>query len=181
MKTQLKSLGFSYDWRREFKTCDEDYFKWEQWLFCELYKKNLVIREEAEVNWDPIDKTVLANEQVIDGKGWRSGAEVEKKIISQWALKIEDYAEELLRELDNLSGWPEQVKLMQKNWIGKSEGMEFAFETNSGDPLKVFTTVGYNHGSNIHSAPYLIQLQKSFSDKDKNLEDWILKIQRIYL
>ena len=140
MKTQLKSLGFSYDWRREFKTCDEDYFKWEQWLFCELYKKNLVIREEAEVNWDPVDKTVLANEQVIDGKGWRSGAEVEKKIISQWALKIEDYAEELLRELDNLSGWPEQVKLMQKNWIGKSEGMEFAFETNSGDPLKVFTT-----------------------------------------
>ena len=84
----LKSLGFSYDWRREFKTCDEDYFKWEQWLFCELYKKNLVIREEAEVNWDHIDKTVLANEQVIDGKGWRSGAEVEKKIISNIMKKI---------------------------------------------------------------------------------------------
>ena len=176
MKTQLKSLGFSYDWRREFKTCDEDYFKWEQWLFCELYKKNLVIREEAEVNWDPIDKTVLANEQVIDGKGWRSGAEVEKKIISQWALKIEDYAEELLRELDNLSGWPEQVKLMQKNWIGKSEGMEFAFETNSGDPLKVFTTrpdtiMGVTFIALSISHP----ITKSFSDKDKNLEDWILK------
>ena len=117
MKKQLKSLGFSYDWRREFKTCDEDYYKWEQWLFCELYKRGLVIREEAEVNWDPVDKTVLANEQVIDGKGWRSGAEVVKKTINQWALKIEDYAEELLSELDNLQGWPEQVKQMQRNWI----------------------------------------------------------------
>ena len=140
MKKQLKSLGFSYDWRREFKTCDEDYYKWEQWLFCELYKRGLVIREEAEVNWDPVDKTVLANEQVIDGKGWRSGAEVVKKTINQWALKIEDYAEELLSELDNLHGWPEQVRQMQRNWIGKSEGMEFSFETSTSDLIKVFTT-----------------------------------------
>ena len=127
MKTQLKSLGFSYDWRREFKTCDEDYYKWEQWLFCELFKKGLVVREEAEVNWDPVDQTVLANEQVIDGKGWRSGADVERKVISQWSFKIEDYASELLSDLDLLDGWPEQVKTMQKNWIGKSEGMEFTF------------------------------------------------------
>ena len=176
MKAQLKSLGFSYDWRREFKTCDEDYFKWEQWLFCELYKKNLVIREETEVNWDPVDKTVLANEQVIDGRGWRSGAEVEKKIINQWALKIEDYAEELLNELDALSGWPEQVKLMQKNWIGKSEGMEFAFETNSGDALKVFTT----RPDTIMGVTFLAlsvshPITKSFIEKDKNLKNWILK------
>ena len=176
MKAQLKSLGFSYDWRREFKTCDEDYFKWEQWLFCEFYKKNLVIREETEVNWDPVDKTVLANEQVIDGRGWRSGAEVEKKIINQWALKIEDYAEELLKELDALSGWPEQVKLMQKNWIGKSEGMEFAFETNSGDALKVFTTrpdtiMGVTFIALSMSHP----ITKRFIAKDKNLKNWILK------
>ena len=96
MKLQLKSLGFAYDWRRELKTCSEDYYKWEQWLFCKLYEKGLVIREKAEVNWDPVDKTVLANEQVIDGKGWRSGAEVEKKIINQWSFKITDYADELL-------------------------------------------------------------------------------------
>ena len=176
MKIQLKSLGFSYDWRREFKTCDEDYFKWEQWLFCELYKKNLVIREEAEVNWDPVDKTVLANEQVIDGKGWRSGAEVEKKTISQWALKIEDYADELLTELNNLTGWPEQVKLMQKNWIGKSEGMEFAFETSTEDTLKVFTTrpdtiMGVTFIALSLSHP----ITKSFIEEDEDLKNWVLE------
>ena len=176
MKIQLKSLGFSYDWRREFKTCDEDYFKWEQWLFCELYKKNLVIREEAEVNWDPVDKTVLANEQVIDGKGWRSGAEVEKKTISQWALKIEDYADELLTELNNLTGWPEQVKLMQKNWIGKSEGMEFAFETSTKDTLKVFTTrpdtiMGVTFIALSLSHP----ITKSFIEEDEDLKNWVLE------
>ena len=140
MKLQLKSLGFAYDWRRELKTCSEDYYKWEQWLFCKLYEKGLVIREKAEVNWDPVDKTVLANEQVIDGKGWRSGAEVEKKIINQWSFKITEYADELLNDLDLLDGWPDQVKLMQKNWIGKSKGVLFQFKSNHKDNLEVFTT-----------------------------------------
>ena len=140
MKLQLKSLGFAYDWRRELKTCSEDYYKWEQWLFCKLYEKGLVIREKAEVNWDPVDKTVLANEQVIDGKGWRSGAEVEKKIINQWSFKITDYADELLNDLDLLDGWPEQVKTMQKNWIGKSKGVLFQFISDSEDIIEVFTT-----------------------------------------
>ena len=176
MKKQLKSLGFSYDWRREFKTCDEDYYKWEQWLFCELYKRGLVIREEAEVNWDPIDKTVLANEQVIDGKGWRSGAEVVKKTISQWALKIEDYAEELLSELDNLQGWPEQVKQMQRNWIGKSEGMEFSFETSTSDLIKVFTT----RPDTIMGVTFIAlsinhPITKKLINTNKELEKWTLE------
>ena len=176
MKKQLKSLGFSYDWRREFKTCDEDYYKWEQWLFCELYKRGLVIREEAEVNWDPVDKTVLANEQVIDGKGWRSGAEVVKKTINQWALKIEDYAEELLSELDNLHGWPEQVRQMQRNWIGKSEGMEFSFETSTSDLIKVFTT----RPDTIMGVTFLAlsinhPITKKLIKTNKKLEDWILE------
>ena len=105
-----------------------------------MYKKGLVIREKAEVNWDPVDQTVLANEQVIDGKGWRSGADVEKKIIDQWAFKISDYAEELLSELDSLKDWPEQVKTMQKNWIGKSIGMEFTFNLSNKEQIEVFTT-----------------------------------------
>ena len=140
MKKQLKSLGFAYDWRRELKTCSKDYYQWEQWLFCKLYEKGLVIREEAEVNWDPVDKTVLANEQVIEGKGWRSGAEVEKKIINQWSFKITDYADELLDDLDHLTGWPEQVKLMQKNWIGRSKGVLFEFLSTESDKIEAFTT-----------------------------------------
>ncbi len=140
MKLQLKSLGFAYDWRRELKTCSEDYYKWEQWLFCKLYEKGLVVREKAEVNWDPVDKTVLANEQVIDGKGWRSGAVVEKKEINQWSFRITDFAEELLNDLELLDGWPEQVKIMQKNWIGKSEGVLFNFNSNENDKIEVFTT-----------------------------------------
>ena len=176
MKKQLKSLGFSYDWRREFKTCDEDYYKWEQWLFCELYKRGLVIREEAEVNWDPVDKTVLANEQVIDGKGWRSGAEVVKKTINQWSLKIEDYAEELLSELDNLHGWPDQVRQMQRNWIGKSEGMEFSFETSTSDLIKVFTT----RPDTIMGVTFIAlsinhPITKKLIKTNKKLEDWILE------
>ena len=174
MKKQLKSLGFSYDWRREFKTCDEDYYKWEQWLFCELYKRGLVIREEAEVNWDPVDKTVLANEQVIDGKGWRSGAEVVKKTINQWSLKIEDYAEELLSELDNLHGWPEQVRQMQRNWIGKSEGMEFSFETSTSDLIKVFTTRPDPIMGVTFIALYINHpITKKLIKTNKELEDWI--------
>ena len=141
MKTQLTRLGFAYDWKREFATSEPSYYKWEQWFFHQLMDRGLAYQEEAEVNWDPVDQTVLANEQVIDGKGWRSGAEVEKKILKQWFLKITDYAEELLEGTDKLKGWPEQVKLQQKNWIGKSEGMNFSFQIkDSEEKINVFTT-----------------------------------------
>ena len=141
MKKQLTRLGFAYDWKREFATSESDYYKWEQWFFLQMLEKGLAYQEEAEVNWDPIDQTVLANEQVIDGKGWRSGADVEKKVLKQWFLKITDYAEELLQGTDKLAGWPEQVKIQQKNWIGKSEGMNFSFGiAGSKAVIGVFTT-----------------------------------------
>ena len=174
MKTQLKSLGFSYDWRREFKTCDEDYYKWEQWLFCELFKKGLVVREEAEVNWDPVDQTVLANEQVIDGKGWRSGANVERKVISQWSFKIEDYASELLSDLDLLDGWPEQVKTMQKNWIGKSEGMEFSFSAGESGFIEVFTTRPDTiMGVTFIALSFNHPITKEYAKNDEDLQSWL--------
>lgn len=144
MRNQLKQLGLGYDWRREIATCHPEYYKWEQWLFTRLMAKGLVYRKMSVVNWDPVDQTVLANEQVIDGKGWRSGAPVERKEIAQWFLRITDYAEELLEDLDKLEGWPEQVKTMQKNWIGKSTGLQIAFPVAKGveteEPLKVYTT-----------------------------------------
>ena len=141
MKSQLKRMGFAYDWKRELATCNSDYYKWEQWFFIEMLKKGIAYQDEAEVNWDPVEQTVLANEQVEDGKGWRSGATIERKKLTQWFLKITDYAEEILKETDNLEGWPEQVRVMQKNWIGKSEGMEFSFEIqNNSNPVTVFTT-----------------------------------------
>lgn len=174
MKTQLKSLGFSYDWRREFKTCDEDYYKWEQWLFCELFKKGLVVREEAEVNWDPVDQTVLANEQVIDGKGWRSGADVERKVISQWSFKIEDYASELLSDLDLLDGWPEQVKTMQKNWIGKSEGMEFTFGLGESGFIEVFTTRPDTiMGVTFIALSFNHPITREYARNDNALQTWL--------
>ena len=142
MRNQLKQLGLAIDWRREIATCDSDYYKWEQWLFTKLYKKGLIYKKTAMVNWDPIDETVLANEQVIDGKGWRSGAFVERKEIPQYFMKITDYADDLLKGLDNLDGWPDQVKTMQKNWIGKSLGCEIIFDIDdaTAKPIKVFTT-----------------------------------------
>ncbi len=143
MKKQLKSLGFAIDWEREFATCTPEYYRWEQWLFTRLYEKGLVYKKLGTVNWDPVDHTVLANEQVIDGRGWRSGALIEKREIPMYYMKITAYAEELLSELDNLPGWPEQVRLMQKNWIGKSTGVRFAFPYEiDGRPEKlwVFTT-----------------------------------------
>ena len=141
MRNQLKSLGFSYDWDREISTCSEDYYKWEQWFFIELFKKKLVYKKESLVNWDPVDNTVLANEQVIDGKGWRSGAEVEKKKISQWFLKTTSYSKQLLSDLKELEGfWPENVLTMQKNWIGESNGAELFFETSINININVFTT-----------------------------------------
>ena len=140
MREQLKRLGFSYDWDREFATCEPDYYRWEQWFFTKLYERGLVYKKEAEVNWDPVDQTVLANEQVVDGRGWRSGALVEKKKIPQWFIKITAYAEELLACLDELDGWPDSVKTMQRNWIGKSVGAEVEFTVEGADSLRVFTT-----------------------------------------
>ena len=131
MKSQLKSLGFGIDWSRELATCDPDYYKWEQWFFTKLYEKGLVYKKMSTVNWDPVDQTVLANEQVIDGCGWRSGAPVERKEIPQWFIRITDYAEQLLKDLDDLEHWPEQVKTMQRNWIGKSRGVTMTFDLSS--------------------------------------------------
>ena len=139
MKSQLERLGFSYDWSKELKTCDPNYFKWEQEIFTKLQKRGLVYRKKSLVNWDPVDETVLANEQVIDGKGWRSGATVELKEIDQWFLKITDYADELLSSVESLD-WPENVKAMQKNWIGKSFGSEIKFSLNNEEDLTAFTT-----------------------------------------
>nr|MBW0155959.1 leucine--tRNA ligase [Candidatus Methylopumilus sp.] len=141
MKHQLKQLGLAIDWKREIATCRPEYYKWEQWLFTELFKKKLIYKKISTVNWDPVDQTVLANEQVIDGKGWRSGAIIEKKEIPQYFMKITEYADELLRDLDELEGWPEQVKTMQRNWIGKSHGCEIEFTIKDhADSLKVYTT-----------------------------------------
>jgi leucyl-tRNA synthetase len=128
MKKQLKSLGFALDWQRELATCDPDYYKWNQWLFTRLFRKGLAYKKTGVVNWDPVDQTVLANEQVIDGRGWRTGAPVEKREIPMYFFRITRYAEELLGALDGMDGWPEQVKLMQKNWIGRSEGVRIGFE-----------------------------------------------------
>ena len=150
MKEQLRRLGFAYDWSRELATCRPEYYRWEQWLFTRLFEQGIAYRRESEVNWDPVDRTVLANEQVIDGRGWRSGAVVERRKIPQWFLRITDFAEELLTELDHID-WPEPVKTMQRNWIGRSEGTEIDFEIEDPEaegrdadgpqpPLRVFTT-----------------------------------------
>jgi len=146
MKNQLNLLGFGYDWNREVTTCKPDYYKWEQWFFTRLFEKGMVYKKMSTVNWDPVDETVLANEQVIDGKGWRSGAKVERREIPQWFVKITAYADELLKDLDQLDGWPEQVKTMQRNWIGRSEGVDLSFAVKPGDAsqsderIDVYTT-----------------------------------------
>ena len=141
MKNQLLKMGLSLDWEREIATCHPEYYKHEQKFFIDMFKAGLAYKKEAEVNWDPVDKTVLANEQVIDGKGWRSGAVVEKKKLSQWFLKISKYSDELLKDLGNLENWPDKVKIMQSNWIGKSIGAEIDFLVSESDTkIKVFTT-----------------------------------------
>src|SRR5260221_9407083 len=143
MKKQLQGLGFALDWERELATCDPAYYKWNQWLFTRLFRKGLAYKKTGVVNWDPVDQTVLANEQVIEGRGWRTGPVVEKREIPMYFLRITAYAEDLLKSLDDLPGWPEQVKLMQKNWIGKSEGVRvgFPYELNGEKKtLWVFTT-----------------------------------------
>jgi leucyl-tRNA synthetase len=141
MRGQLQRLGFAYDWNRELATCTPEYYKWEQWLFTRLFEKGLVYKKKSIVNWDPVDQTVLANEQVIDGRGWRSGELVERREISQWFLKITQYADELLDCVKQLNGWPEQVQVMQQNWIGRSEGLQFSFDVEGGLPaMEVYTT-----------------------------------------
>ena len=141
MRAQFDRLGYGYDWRREVTTCKPEYYRWEQWLFTKLFEKGLVYRKNSIVNWDPVDETVLANEQVIDGRGWRSDALVERREIPQWFMKITHYADELLEYLDKLPGWPDSVKSMQRNWIGRSEGVELSFDVEDEDePLSVFTT-----------------------------------------
>ena len=140
MKEQLIELGFGYDWSREIATCHPEYYRWEQWFFVKLFNKGLVYKKKAVVNWDPVDQTVLANEQVVEGRGWRSGAPIEKKEISQWYMKITDYADELLDDIEKLDGWPEAVKTMQKNWIGKSVGIDIDFRLNDTNTLTVYTT-----------------------------------------
>ncbi|MCH9694406.1 MAG: leucine--tRNA ligase [Gammaproteobacteria bacterium] len=141
MRGQLKRLGYAYDWTREVTTCRPEYYRWEQWLFTKMFAKGLVYRKNSIVNWDPVDQTVLANEQVIDGRGWRSDALVERREIPQWFMKITDYADEMLAELDRMPGWPDSVKTMQRNWIGRSEGVELAFDVVGEEtPLTVYTT-----------------------------------------
>ena len=141
MRNQFKRLGYAYDWTREITTCRPEYYRWEQWLFTKMFKKGLVYRKNSVVNWDPVDQTVLANEQVIDGRGWRSDALVERREIPQWFMKITDYADEMLDELDRMPGWPDSVKTMQRNWIGRSEGVELSFDVvDEDEPLTVYTT-----------------------------------------
>ncbi len=141
MRGQLDRLGYAYDWTREITTCRPEYYRWEQWLFTKMFEKGLVYRKNSIVNWDPVDQTVLANEQVIDGRGWRSDALVERREIPQWFMKTTAYADELLDELDRMPGWPDSVKTMQRNWIGRSEGVELSFDVAGEDePLTVYTT-----------------------------------------
>ncbi len=139
MRQQLRSMGAMWDWEREVVTCDPEYYKWNQWFFIKMYEMGLAYRKAAMVNWDPVDQTVLANEQVIDGRGDRSGALVERRLLEQWHLKITHYADELLNNLDTMD-WPERVKTMQRNWIGRSEGAQVTFHTEAGDPIEIFTT-----------------------------------------
>jgi len=175
MRGQLKRLGFAYDWDRELATCSPDYYRWEQWFFTQLYEKGLVYKKTSIVNWDPVDQTVLANEQVIDGKGWRSGATVERREIPQWFLRITDYADELLNDLEKLPGWPDAVRTMQANWIGRSEGVEVDFKVEDSDEtLRIYTTrpdtiMGITYMAVAAEHP----LAKAASENDANLRTFI--------
>ena len=188
MRDQLKRLGFAYDWDRELATCKPDYYRWEQWLFTRLFKKGLAYKKTAGVNWCPHDQTVLANEQVIDGKCWRCDTEVERREIAQWFMKITDYADQLLDDLDQLEDWPEQVRTMQRNWIGRSQGVQLRFdvvgEVEGGDPnnesgngvtpLTVYTTradtlMGVTYVAVAPEHP----LAKKAAENNDELEDFI--------
>ena len=176
MKEQLVELGFGYDWSRELATCHPEYYRWEQWFFVKLFEKGLVYKKKAVVNWDPVDQTVLANEQVVEGCGWRSGAPVEKKEISQWYMKITDYAEELLADIQKLDGWPDAVKMMQTNWIGKSVGLDIKFKLNESEALTVYTTrpdtlLGVTYLAIAAEHPLAIQAGKDNNEIQTFLEE----------
>ncbi|NJO17968.1 MAG: leucine--tRNA ligase [Thioploca sp.] len=177
MRNQLKRLGLAYDWQRELATCNPDYYRWEQWFFIQLYQQGLVYKKTAPVNWDPVDQTVLANEQVIDGRGWRSGALIERREIPQWFLKITAYAEELLIGLETLTSWPDAVKTMQRNWIGRSEGVEIHFKLGE-EELTVFTTrpdtlMGVTYMAVAAEHPVAQQAAASNSELANFIEDCI--------
>ncbi len=171
MKNQLKKLGLSIDWEREISTCDKDYYKHQQALFIDFYNNGLVSRKETYVNWDPVEKTVLANEQVINGRGWRSNAIVERKKLSQWFFNITKFSNELLQDLEKLEGWPEKVKLMQKNWIGKSYGCEINFEIERDkNIINVFTT----RPDTIYGASFIaLSIDHALSNKFKNDKNFL--------
>lgn len=183
MRDQLKAFGFSYDWNREIKTCDSSYYRHQQRIFIELFKRGLLYRKEAEVNWDPVDNCVLANEQVIDGRGWRSNAVVEKRKLNQWFLKISDYSQELLDGLNNLPGWPEKIKTMQKNWIGRSVGANILFAVpGSNATIKVFSTrpetvfgatfiaLSFDHQIAVELALQNEQIQQFISSNNRHIK-----------
>ena len=178
MKHQFNLLGFGYDWNRELTTCDPNYYRWEQWMFSRLYAKGLAYRDKAIVNWDPEENTVLANEQVIDGRGWRSGASIERREMPQWFLRITDYCEELLSVLDDLD-WPEPVKIMQRNWIGRSEGVEIVFEVvDSSQQLTVYTT----RPDTLFGATYMAlapehPLIQPLAEKNKEVQAFLDKVK----
>ena len=179
MKSQLKQLGLSYDWDREIVTCNKNYYIHEQKLFLDLLKNNIAYKKESYVNWDPVDNTVLANEQVVDGKGWRSGAEVVQKKLSQWFLKITDFADDLVKELENLCGWPKRVLSMQENWIGKSIGAEIKFKTKDGVSINVFTT----RPDTIFGASFIglspeHQLSNDLSEKSSEISNFIQECKK---
>jgi leucyl-tRNA synthetase len=180
MRTQLKSIGLAIDWSREFATCDPSYYKHQQALFLDFFEAGLVYRAEADVNWDPVDGTVLANEQVIEGRGWRSGALVERKKLAQWFFKITDYSDELLDALDHMDRWPEKVRLMQKNWIGRSEGLRFSFDLSNGETADVFTT----RPDTLFGASFVAlspdhPLAAALAAKDAKLADFVAECRRV--
>jgi len=180
MREQLKSMGLAIDWSREFATCDPSYYRHQQKLFIDFFKAGLVYRAEADVNWDPVDHTVLANEQVIEGRGWRSGALVERRKLSQWFFKITDYSDDLLDALDHMERWPEKVRLMQKNWIGRSEGLRFAFDLSNGKTVEVFST----RPDTIFGASFVAlspdhPLAEELAAKDKALATFVAECRRV--
>ena len=181
MKEQIKALGISYDWNREIATCDPEYYKWTQWLFLLMHRKGLAYRKNAGVNWCDDCGTVLANEQVIDGKCWRCDHEVQKKDLEQWFLKITDYADQLLEDLDSLEGWPERVRTMQENWIGRSEGTELSFEMADGEQIPVYTTrpdtlFGVTYVVLAPEHPLVAKIAETSSEKSK-IEAFVAKIR----
>ena len=180
MREQLKAMGLAIDWSREFATCDPSYYRHQQKLFIDFFKSGLVYRSEADVNWDPVDHTVLANEQVIEGRGWRSGALVERRKLAQWFFKITDYSDELLDALDHMERWPEKVRLMQKNWIGRSEGLRFSFDLSNGKTVEVFST----RPDTLFGASFVAlspdhPLAEELLAKDKALQDFVAECRRV--